>query len=318
MFPNDNTNQNGNTWLAVEFFAGVGGFAAAWPEIQIVAAIDIHQDAARVYAANRKCPMWTREIESMETAEIKSLEANFWWMSPPCQPYTTRGNQADVADPRARSLMRLIKAIDECRPEFIALENVCGFANSAAREHVLAELQRTGYHWQSIELCPTQMGWPNKRPRYYLLASCGRAIAAWRELPRYQVRVADLLQALTAEQVSAPELAVDADSVAKYEAAMDRCAPSLDRPTACFASSYGRTLLNSGSYLHLDDTRYRRFTPREVANLLGFPESFRLPRDIPTRTLWKLLGNSLSLPAVRYLLSHLPDGPSPKLPWSEG
>ena len=319
MIPNSNANQNGNELLAIEFFAGIGGFAAAWPTLPIAAAIDIHQVAGQIHAANFQSPFWVREIESIDTRELQSLQANLWWLSPPCQPYTTRGNRADLTDARARSLLRLIDLMPQCLPEFIALENVCGFTDSAARDLLLQQLSQLGYRWQSIELCPTRMGWVNKRPRFYLLASRNRPVAAWRELPTYQVLLQDLLQSPDDEQVNAPELAVDTAEVSKFESAMDRYCPSGDpnteRPTACFASSYGRVLLNSGSYLKLASGGYRRFTPREVARMLGYPDSFQLPATVPTRTFWKLLGNSLSLPAVRYVLSHLADGPSPKLPW---
>ncbi len=315
MLPNCNVNQSGNKAAAIEFFAGIGGFAAAWPEASITASIDIHQTAARLHAANFDHPFWVREIGSITVDELLKLDANLWWMSPPCQPYTKRGNQADTADARARSFLRLIDLIAECVPEVIALENVGGFANSIAREQLEKRLQQSGYRWQSIELCPTEMGWPNKRPRFYLLASRQRPIAAWRELPRYRLRLAELVERSPELQPVASELEIDPSTLSRIESAIDRCELDSERPTACFASSYGRVLLNSGSYLRVDAHRYRRFSPREVASLLGFPATFKLPVDIPTRSLWKLLGNSLSLPAVRYLLSHLPDGPNPELPW---
>ncbi len=315
MLPNCNVNQSENEVAAIEFFAGIGGFAAAWPEASITASIDIHQTAARVHSANFNHPFWVREIESIAVEELLKLDANLWWMSPPCQPYTKRGNQADTADARARSFLRLIDLIAECAPDFIALENVGGFANSIAREQLQKRLQHSGYRWQSIELCPTEMGWPNKRPRFYLLASRQRPIAAWRELPRYRLRLAELAELRHELQPAASELEIDSSTLSRIESAIDRCELNGERPTACFASSYGRVLLNSGSYLRVEANRYRRFSPREVANLLGFPATFKLPSDIPTRSLWKLLGNSLSLPAVRYILSHLPDGPTPELPW---
>jgi len=317
MFPIGNAIQIEHDLRAIEFFAGLGGFSAAWPEVTVAAAFDIHQVAASVYAANFKHPFRVREIESIASSEIQALNANLWWLSPPCQPYTARGNQADIADPRARSLLHLIELISECLPEFIVLENVLGFAESVALKRLLDQLNRCHYHSQTLQLCPTQMGWPNKRPRFYLIAGRNRGIAPWRELPQYTCRVVDFLEPAAALQPIAPELQVDASTVSNKESALDRCDPDSDpdRPTACFASSYGRALFNSGSYLTLPSGGYRRFAPREVANLLGFPPTFRWPAETPTRVLWKLLGNSLSLPAIRYLLSHLPNGPDARLPF---
>lgn len=300
---------------AIEFFAGVGGFAAAWPEIEVATAIDIHQNAAEVYGANCQHPFWIREIESITTKELLELNANLWWLSPPCQPYTLRGKRRDIDDPRAQSLLRMIELIADCEPAFLLLENVIGFAKSIALERLIQQLDRFGYRWQTIELCPTEMGWPNKRPRFYLIASHHIALAPWGTIPNYGYGLAELVDWRTTKLSVAPELIMGDSTIMSIKEAIDRCDPMSDRATACFGSSYGRSLLNSGSYLQLPDGGYRRFSPREVANLLGFPPSFILPSSCRTRTLWKLLGNSLSLPAVRYVVSHLPGGPTPKLPW---
>ena len=318
MFTISNVIQMDNRMRAIEFFAGLGGFSAAWPHVDVVAAFDIHQVAATVYAANFSHPFHVREIESIASSEVQALNANLWWMSPPCQPYTARGNQADIADPRARSLLHLIELIPECLPEFIVLENVLGFTASVALKRLLEQLHRNQYQTQTIQLCPTQMNWPNRRPRFYLIASRTRAITPWRELPQYTFRVSDFLEPTESLQAIASELQVDAQTIANQQSAMDRSDPIGEphRPTACFASSYGRAALNSGSYLVLPGGGYRRFAPREIANLLGFPREFHWPAATPTRVLWKLFGNSLSLPAVRYLLSHLPEGPNPQLPLS--
>ncbi len=311
MTPKDNAVD----FRAIEFFAGLGGFATAWPEVDIATAIDIHQVAAQIYAANHRHPFWIREIESIAIEVLVALNANLWWMSPPCQPYTLRGQRRDVEDPRAQSLLRLIDLIADCQPEFLLLENVRGFAMSLALDQFTKQLDRCGYRWQTIELCPTEMGWPNKRPRFYLIASRGEELASWRELPYYTCRTADLVDWQVDAREVAAELLMEQTTVKSIEEGIDRCDPKSNRATACFGSSYGRSLLNSGSYLRLPDDGYRRFSPREVANLLGFPQSFALPVACRTRTLWKLLGNSLSIPAVRYVLSHLPSGPSAKLPW---
>ena len=311
MFPKNNSVD----FRAIEFFAGVGGFAAAWPEVVVEVAIDIHQGAAEVYAANNSHPFWTREIETIAKKELLAIHANLWWMSPPCQPYTLRGRQRDVADPRAQSFLRIVDLIAACEPEFLLLENVCGFSKSQALERIIQQLDRCSYRWQSTELCPTQLGWPNRRPRFYLMASRSAEVARWRDLPVYSCKTADFVDWKADVQEAAPELLMDESTIAGIEEGIDRCDPNSDRATACFASSYGRSLLNSGSYLQLRAGRYRRFSPREVANLLGFPQDFCLPVVSPPRPLWKLLGNSLSIPAVRYVLSHLPGGPSAKLPW---
>ncbi|MCB9692073.1 MAG: DNA cytosine methyltransferase [Alphaproteobacteria bacterium] len=72
----------------------------------------------------------------------------------------------------------------------------------------------------------------------------------------------------------------------------------------CFTGAYGRSPVYAGSYLR-QDGRVRRFSPSEVARLMGFPEGFSLPED-PARS-YRLLGNSLAVPVVRVLLQLLED-----------
>ena len=76
-------------------------------------------------------------------------------------------------------------------------------------------------------------------------------------------------------------------------------------PSACFGSSYGVVSSGAGSYLELAEGRYRRFSPREILRLLGFPERFHLDPTVSLKKQWKLVGNSLSLPVVRYVLNHV-------------
>jgi hypothetical protein len=70
---------------------------------------------------------------------------------------------------------------------------------------------------------------------------------------------------------------------------------------ACFTSAYGRSVVRSGSYL-ATPTGLRRFSPAEILRMLDFPDTYRLPPDLPLRVAWSLVGNSLSVRAARWVL----------------
>jgi len=55
-------------------------------------------------------------------------------------------------------------------PNYILMENVKGFETSDTREHFVCTLKACGYSYQEFLLSPTQLGIPNSRLRYYLLA----------------------------------------------------------------------------------------------------------------------------------------------------
>ena len=115
----------------LELFAGIGAVAQAASQHEVVA-IDINENAKQVYQSNFGHRYLTREIASLSDQEFREFGADLWWMSPPCQPFTRRGNRQDIDDPRAQPMLRVFDAIANIRPTRIALENVVGFENSRA------------------------------------------------------------------------------------------------------------------------------------------------------------------------------------------
>lgn len=288
----------------LELFAGIGGFAAAFPDLKIVAAVDIDCSAREVYSNNFKHPFSVKEISSLSLEWFARTDTDFWWMSPPCTPFTRRGAKRDLEDPRSDALKHLIQAVKSIRPSLVCLENVVGFESSQAFHHLQEQWSGVGYHIQTLSICPSSLGWPNRRPRVYCLASLKRLPE--RLLPRIEERpcISKFIdQEITRE--SAPSLWLEKKTVDRYLEAMDRVAWSNNGvATACFAASYGKSIVRSGSYLETP-MGYRRFSPREVARFLGFNDDFRLPGTISVEKQWHLLGNSLSLPAVRHVLAGL-------------
>jgi site-specific DNA-cytosine methylase len=98
---------------------------------------------------------------------------------------------------------------------------------------------------------------------------------------------------------------IPASLLRQYASAIDVIDP--DDPhaiAACFTSAYGTSPVRAGSYLR-DPTsgKVRRFAPRELARLMGFRSGFWWPESIDWRAQYRLLGNSLSVPVVKRLLS---------------
>ena len=194
--------------------------------------------------------------------------------------------------------------IAEVNSRLLALENVPGFAGSRSHAKLAAGLTEAGYTVAETEVCPSELGWPNRRRRFYLVASL---VGLLEPCPPDEPppTLADCLlwgpdEPFPAELVVAPKLE------ASYRHALDVVdAVDPTAVTACFTSAYGRSPVRSGSYLRTT-TGLRRFAPAEILRLLGFPATYRLPPTLPTSLGWRLAGNSLSVPAVRRVLSRLP------------
>ena len=287
----------------LELFAGIGGLAAAFPSLEIDQAIDIDPSARDVYSLNFNHVYSVKEIASLPLEFFSRFCSDFWWMSPPCTPFTKRGARRDLDDHRSNALQHLIQVVATIRPPLVCIENVIGFESSQAFQYLYDQWIVAGYHIQTHELCPSTLGWPNRRPRVYCIASLDGKLEI--QLPISEPRSLSpfIDQDITLE--SHPSLWLKSKTVEDYFHAMDRVSLANDSAiTACFASSYGKTIVRSGSYLETP-FGYRRFSPREVARLLGFNDHFRLPDTLTIQRQWHLLGNSLSLPAVRHLLKGL-------------
>ncbi|HSL83487.1 MAG TPA: DNA cytosine methyltransferase, partial [Thermoanaerobaculia bacterium] len=320
----------GGVLRTLELYCGIGGVAAALDgAAAVVAAVDINRGALAVYRRNFVHPALARTIEGLSAEELAGFRADLWWLSPPCQPFTRRGLGRDDDDPRAASLLALLERIAELgseAPRYLALENVPGFQGSRCHARLAATLRRAGFRWREGCLCPTELGVPNRRRRYYLVASRNGEPADWSPEAPKAPRRGTLRPYLDPEPDPAPDagperrldpaLAWDPELVRRYRHALD--VVRADEPgavTACFTAAYGRSPVRSGSYLALNgdpvdspgEPRLRRFSPAEVLRLLGFPGTFRRPPDLPPEKAWPLVGNSLSVPAVRRVLSAVPE-----------
>lgn len=289
----------------LELFSGLGGVSAALSrQHQVVVAIDINELASEVYRANFSSPFQVREIMSLTDQHLSDFEADVWWMSPPCQPFTRRGRKGDLNDPRSQALLRIANAIKKVQPNYVAMENVVGFEESDAFDMLARVLSSTGYQFSFTDLCSTQFGLPNLRPRFFLAAS---RLSNPKIDPILHSRD---LRPISQFLDSAQQLANWGDSLRVNETILNKYyhAVSLVEPDStssrCFTSAYGKSVVRSGSYLKTSDG-FRRFSPSEQLRLLGFSNEFQLPSHFSTRQLWKLVGNSVSIPCVQHVLNSL-------------
>ncbi|NXL48878.1 TRDMT methyltransferase, partial [Podilymbus podiceps] len=118
-------------------------------------------------------------------------------------------------------------------------------------------------------------------------------------------------------------------SLLRYAFLLDIVKPTCRRST-CFTKGYGHYIEGTGSVLQtavdvqlesvfkgiedlpeeeklmkLSTLKLRYFTPREIANLHGFPLEFGFPDKVTTKQCYRLLGNSLNVHVVAKLISLL-------------
>lgn len=140
-------------------------------------------------------------------------------------------------------------------------------------------------------------------------------------------QIQDFLEPEGAEHLE--QLLLPPPTLLRYALLLD-IVQAASRRSVCFTKGYGRYVEGTGSVLQscthtqldrvfsdLDQAseeekvqkllklKLRYFSPREVANLMGFPPSFMFPDGVSTRQCYKALGNSLNVLVVSRLLQLL-------------
>jgi site-specific DNA-cytosine methylase len=233
----------------LELYCGIGGCAAAvGPRAAVVAALDIDTTALAVYRRNFAHPASACALESLRPDDRRLRDARVWWLSPPCQPHTRRGKGLDVDDPRSKSFLHLLELVARLRPPELALENVPEMRGSRAHARLREVLDGAGYAVAERILCPTELGVPNRRKRFYLVASrdglapdapaAGSSSATAEEASATARRpLADFLA-----PDDPPDLRVDPDLLRRYARAADVVdAADPAAVTATFTAAYGRS-----------------------------------------------------------------------------
>jgi tRNA (cytosine38-C5)-methyltransferase len=160
----------------------------------------------------------------------------------------------------------------------------------------------------------------------YVDGTCEMGTAAsealWTRLNAHCRPIRDFLEshdASSAAALAVPAKVIDSPAQASaIDVVAAHCVHS-----SCFTKGYMKFTVGTGSVLQtvspplahpiardsaaLRKAALRYFSPREIANLHGFPRSFKLG-SVSAKQQYKLLGNSLSVTVVQALLAHLFSG----------
>ena len=286
---------------------------------------------------NKKFGVHTKLVEQLKVEQLDG-KADLWTMSPPCQPFTrTRlARQRDTADKRTAGFLALTKLLVSLKspPKWIVLENVKGFVGSDAHRQWCEQLKARGYSWQGFLLSPMQFGIPNNRMRYYQIIELSNR---WSNddilaspLTKLETRrnesparpLSNYVTKLPKEQLG--DFLLSRETLSKNWAKDLSVISRRDAITFCFTAAYGRILhKSSGSLLHIhadhafedapldrsDMTAHcgsiRRFTPRELLSLFGFPPSFSFSPGVSLEKQYKLVGNSVNVNVISYVVGEL-------------
>ncbi len=176
----------------MDLFAGAGGFSLAASNVgfDIVAAVEMNQDACATYKTNllAKAGLNTilreTDILQVNTATLRSElcfetgELDLMIGGPPCQGFSThRINDQGVDDPRNKLLLRYFDFVKEFRPKMFLVENVPGLLWPRHADYLakfLNTAKRNGYSvCKPVKLNAKDYGVPQNRTRVFILGVRG-------------------------------------------------------------------------------------------------------------------------------------------------
>jgi len=326
----------------LELFSGIGGMHHALDlvgevEVEVVAAMEINTVSNEVYKHNHPdTNLLNKNIAGLTQKELLKLSPDVVVMSPPCQPHTRQGKQRDMEDPRSSPLAHLASLLPSLPSlKFLLLENVAGFETSKARDQVKTSLEDAGFECREFLLCPRQIGIPNSRLRYYLLARREKSWGVEGLQKTFNLLCPPNTEKEEDKEGKSLEKYLDQGSLEDLveDKVLLKRSLLLDIVTrdstqsCCFTAGYTRYSEGTGSVIQekgdredvyaragqapddrvniLGELGLRYFSTKEVARLLGFPSSFSFPPSVGRRARYKALGNSLNVRVVALLIRHL-------------
>ena len=180
------------TQTFIDLFAGCGGLSlglrrAGWTS---QFAVEAHPDAFATYSHNlirepSAWPEWLPQkamrIEQLICDHRRNLtelrgHVDLVAGGPPCQGFSAAGRRR-ADDPRNRMVRHYLDFLRLVEPRLVLLENVRGFTTmqfddvGSYAAHVTEELEGMGYRVWSEMLVASEWGVPQRRPRFFVVAS---------------------------------------------------------------------------------------------------------------------------------------------------
>jgi DNA (cytosine-5)-methyltransferase 1 len=178
----------GPAGVFVDLFSGAGGMGLGfkWAGWQPLIANDIHATYLSTYARNVHDNVLVGSIAAADVFErlldaakrARSDGRPFWVLGgPPCQGFSTAGNQRSMEDPRNHLAWDYVRFLDKARPDGFVFENVTGLLNMEGGRVFAAVQEAFSSVMPSITpvvLSADQYAIPQRRKRVILVGARNR------------------------------------------------------------------------------------------------------------------------------------------------
>lgn len=269
--------------------------------MEIVYANDIEDSACKIFEENFKIKPDNRDIREVKAEELPEFDILTGGF--PCQSFSIvaqNPKRLGVKDDRGKLFFEMCRILREKQPKCFIAENVKGILSANGKSAfplIIEEFENSGYKVYYKLMNAVNFGVAQKRERVI--------IVGFRKDLNINFSFPDDL--ITKEEFFTPLSKVLEDTVdEKYyfsakavegmmrkRASMNKGrAQDISKPCNTVGAHLAKVSLNSTDPVLLEGGRYRRFTPREVARIQSFPESFKLVGSESAQ--YRALGNAIA------------------------
>ncbi|NLE24690.1 MAG: DNA (cytosine-5-)-methyltransferase [Clostridiaceae bacterium] len=269
-------------------------------DVEIVYANDIDDSACKLFELNFNLipdSRDIREIDSVELPDFDILTGGF-----PCQSFSIiaqNPKRLGVKDERGKLFFEMCRILKEKQPKCFIAENVKGILSAnkgSAFPLILEEFENSGYNVSYKLLNSADFGVPQKRERVIIIGFRNDLNIDF-EFPdevitseENYIPLSEVITDVAPQKYFFSEKAVQG-MLRRRESMNKGRAQDITKPCNTVGAHLAKVSLNSTDPVLLENGRYRRFTPREVARIQSFPEEFILEGSETSQ--YKALGNAI-------------------------
>lgn len=310
----DTTNKYFMIWLDANSGNGCGGtdvgllggfnyLGKTYAEnpIQIVYANDIDNNACAIFQQNFGIVPDNRDIRCVKSEEIPDIDILTGGF--PCQSFSIvaqNPKRLGVKDDRGKLFFEMCRILREKQPRCFIAENVKGILSANDKNAfplIIKEFENSGYTVSYKLLNAVNIGVPQKRERVIIIGIRKDLNIKFdfdclpKEGDFPMVPLSRVIEDIVPEKYYFSQKAVD--GMMKNRNLMNKGrAQNITMPCNTVGAHLAKVSLNSTDPVLMVGGKYRRFTPREVARIQSFPESFQLIGNESAQ--YRALGNAIA------------------------
>jgi DNA (cytosine-5)-methyltransferase 1 len=315
-----------------DLFAGIGGMRMAFESVggSCTLTSEINEHALRTYKSqkwknenpNHKYINDVVELGRLSKARIPQhdvLVAGF-----PCQPYSIAGLRQGLDDEKGRGqvFLSILDILKKAQPKAFMLENVKGMLSHDGGRTVsfmCDELAKKGYivFEPTVLNSMTHGGVPQNRERVFIVGFRKDLGDVEFSFPDQIKMGKTLKQTLEVNEVDKKYFYDDRydcyaeikEAVTSYDTAYQWRRKYVRENKSNVCPALTANMGSGGHNVPLVKVKngIRKLTPRECANLQGFPGDFVIPTNMADVHLYHQFGNSVTVPLIRRIAQNLVD-----------